>query len=61
MSDGCCMGCTDRKVGCHSSCDVYAQYLKKLEVIKKKQKYDSLCRNDSSWGYFPRRKVKGGS
>ncbi len=29
-----CYNCKLRKVGCHSTCDIYKSYLKKLDVIK---------------------------
>lgn len=31
-----CKGCSDRAVGCHSSCDAYAQYTKELEEVRRK-------------------------
>ena len=39
-----CYNCTERHVGCHSTCEKYAEYQKELE--KGKKLYDECRRND---------------
>ena len=33
--DAPCKGCKDRHVGCHSGCEMFAEYKKNIEAIKK--------------------------
>ena len=52
---GCCKGCKDRHVMCHSDCEIYKNFRLKLEEINKKRRYDNLVQ-DYGWGYTQRRR-----
>ena len=52
-----CRECKKRAIGCHSKCDDYKEFTKKIEKIREKEKQDNLV-TDSGWGYIPRRKEK---
>lgn len=45
FSKNCCYQCEDREPNCHSSCDRYAEYLKKIEKIKKKKQKEHVGYN----------------
>lgn len=38
-----CMGCRDRAVGCHGSCEKYQAYLKTREAIRKSNYQESVA------------------
>lgn len=40
-----CYGCGDRIVGCHSSCEKYAEYHKKIAEIRKERWVDASCKD----------------
>lgn len=35
-----CHGCGDRQIGCHSSCERYAEYTNKLIAIRKQKWFE---------------------
>lgn len=47
-----CRGCTERKVGCHSSCEVYARFKEKIDGINAKRQEE----RDINDGLLRRRK-----
>ena len=40
-----CYGCGDRVVGCHSSCEKYAEYHKKITEMRKERWIDASCKD----------------
>lgn len=38
MKNGPCLNCTDRKLGCHSSCKQYKEFQKRCEEIRAKER-----------------------
>lgn len=58
-----CKDCTDRCIGCHSTCGDYAEYKKKLEENRKKinaendeKRFYYLVKSELVKGYKKRRK-----
>lgn len=46
----CCMNCTDRQVGCHSTCEIYKEQKAQWDKIRaeeKEQQRQKYCRVDS--------------
>ena len=44
----CCYHCKDRHQGCHSECETYAEYRRKVEQMRNEEKKDSAMRG---WFY----------
>lgn len=43
-----CFGCTNRKPGCHGKCPMYAEYRKRLDNKKAKERLEK-ARSDIFW------------
>lgn len=50
----CCLGCTEREVGCHSWCERYERMKARNEAVKAKQREDAEARAYSSNTYRDR-------
>ena len=37
-NDGCCLNCTDRKIGCHSRCERFLEYRERLNKINARKR-----------------------
>lgn len=46
MTKNNCKGCTERKIGCHSSCSSYLTYAAERETIRQNKNKDAAY-----WGY----------
>lgn len=38
----CCKGCTNRKVGCHATCELYINETKERQELKKKMEMERV-------------------
>lgn len=38
MKDSCCLDCKDRKPLCHSTCEKYLNFRKKIDYIKERKR-----------------------
>ena len=45
FNKNCCYKCEEREPNCHSVCEKYAEYQKKLEKIKKKKMKENVGYN----------------
>lgn len=52
-----CKDCKDRKVGCHSKCEKYAEFKKELDRQVKANQINKYGQTSERWAnYIPRRK-----
>ena len=35
MKNGCCLNCTERKIGCHATCEKYLEYAQSRKDLSK--------------------------
>lgn len=52
----CCMKCTDRTVGCHSTCERYLK--EKAEWEQKKLDYNEATKDEQNYKYFKLDKIR---
>lgn len=56
-----CKDCTDRKLGCHATCEKYKEYKEKSETINKIIRNEKTLNYNSTsdnWNYSRKRKLK---
>jgi len=57
VRDNPCSGCKDREIGCHSTCDKYLDFRKRLEE-KKELERQAKSENNILVGYYIQSKKK---
>lgn len=55
-----CKGCKNRKINCHSSCEIYLQLIEERQKAKELERKEKEYNNGISegWSYARPRKVK---
>jgi hypothetical protein len=54
-----CRNCTERVVGCHSTCDKYKKFKEELEVVREEKCKESILRDIRYRGMFAQARKTG--